>query len=241
MIRDLQANHFLLPFFTSYNYLQIPYAYPPLRFYLAAGLNSLFGTSLITLLQWSPAVLSTLTILAIFGLAQILLGNKRRAALASGIYALTPQAFEWQVMGGGLTSALGAIFAILTVYFAVRTFLEKKWWLPIAAVLTGTLTLLNHPEWTFQAAAAGLLSWILFGRNKAGMIRISLVDLGVFVLSSPWWLTVAFQHDFGVFIQASQTPQGRWLFWWPLLSMSFAGATNIMVIALGLLGVFVCV
>jgi hypothetical protein len=41
MIEDLKANHFLLPAFTSYNYLNIPYAYPPLSFYVG-GFISLF-------------------------------------------------------------------------------------------------------------------------------------------------------------------------------------------------------
>ena len=35
MIADLRANHILLPAFTSYNHLSIPFAYPPLSFYVA--------------------------------------------------------------------------------------------------------------------------------------------------------------------------------------------------------------
>ncbi|MDO9302752.1 MAG: hypothetical protein Q7T89_15305, partial [Anaerolineales bacterium] len=39
MIRDLQANHYILPQFTSYNFADIPFAYPPLGFYIAASLS----------------------------------------------------------------------------------------------------------------------------------------------------------------------------------------------------------
>jgi len=35
MVRDLQAAHYHLPAFTSYNDAGIPYAYSPLGFYLA--------------------------------------------------------------------------------------------------------------------------------------------------------------------------------------------------------------
>lgn len=54
MIRDLQANGYRLPVYTSYNQANIPYAYPPLGFYLAGGINSLFGTNLFTLLRILP-------------------------------------------------------------------------------------------------------------------------------------------------------------------------------------------
>ena len=41
MTQELVANQFRLPFFTSYNHLNIPFAYPPLAFYLTGALNQL--------------------------------------------------------------------------------------------------------------------------------------------------------------------------------------------------------
>src|SRR5215470_9642735 len=38
MTEDLRADKYVLPFYTSYNGGSIPYAYPPLAFYLSAAL-----------------------------------------------------------------------------------------------------------------------------------------------------------------------------------------------------------
>jgi hypothetical protein len=229
MARDLQASHYFLPLVTSYNHIQIPYAYPPLGFYLLAGINGLFGTNLLSLLQWLPAIFSALTIPAFALLAHRILGTNVRAALATLIYGLTPQAFEWQLMGGGLTRALGAIFASLVLYFAIRMFREKSNKMLAGTILMGALTIISHPEWALQAATGGILVWWFFGRNKAGSLRALAAGLGIIILSAPWWATVAARHGLGIFLTASQTPQDRLLFWWPLASMSFGGAANILV------------
>ena len=41
MMKDLQANHYIPPLYTSYNQINIPFAYPPLAFYIGAGLSDL--------------------------------------------------------------------------------------------------------------------------------------------------------------------------------------------------------
>ena len=41
MVKELQANHFLLPAFTQYNLADIPFAYPPFGFYATALISSL--------------------------------------------------------------------------------------------------------------------------------------------------------------------------------------------------------
>jgi hypothetical protein len=72
MIADLRASHFLLPAFTSYNHLNIPFAYPPLSFYIA-GLISSFGISTFELLRWLPPLISTLSIFAFSWMASLML------------------------------------------------------------------------------------------------------------------------------------------------------------------------
>ncbi|MFL5533059.1 MAG: hypothetical protein ACJ8BC_13910, partial [Gemmatimonadales bacterium] len=60
MVRDLQAAHFHLPAFTSYNGSGIPYAYSPLGFYLAGLLDAWTPLSLIDVFRWLPLVASAL-------------------------------------------------------------------------------------------------------------------------------------------------------------------------------------
>ncbi len=240
MTRDLQVSHYILPAFTSYNHIQIPYAYPPLGFYMLAGINEIFNISLLSLIRWLPAIFSSLTIPAFALLAYRVLGSSLRAALATVIYALTPQAFEWQLMGGGITRALGALFAILVIYFAIRMFHEKNIKMLTGTILMGALTVYTHPEWALQAATGGLLVWWFFGRNRTGTFQALAAAVGILVLTAPWWAVVAARHGLGAFLLASQTPQGRLFFWWPLVSMNFSGSTNILVTGLGLIAIFIC-
>src|SRR5690349_21748697 len=76
MMLDLQENHFVLPLYTSYNNAQLPFAYPPLAFYIYAVLSSLMHVPVIKLMQFAPAIISALTIPAFFLFAREVLKEK---------------------------------------------------------------------------------------------------------------------------------------------------------------------
>ena len=82
MIEDLRANSYVPPAFTSYNGGEIPFAYPPLGFYLAALLSELPGIGTLRTLQVLPLVASTLTVAAVYPLARRLLHDERAALFA---------------------------------------------------------------------------------------------------------------------------------------------------------------
>src|SRR5574339_448436 len=60
MVEDLNTSHYALPAFTTYNHLNIPYAYPPLGFYLGRITADLFGLDTVQVLRWVPAFFSSL-------------------------------------------------------------------------------------------------------------------------------------------------------------------------------------
>ena len=62
MIKDLQSSHFILPVFTTYNQAEIPFAYPPLAFYIAGLVNANTGISLIDIIKWQPAIINIMTV-----------------------------------------------------------------------------------------------------------------------------------------------------------------------------------
>src|SRR5947209_5611673 len=62
MVRELRANHFALPHLVSYNGDHFPYAYPPLAFYLTAGLWTLTGASPETIFRVVPLAFSLASI-----------------------------------------------------------------------------------------------------------------------------------------------------------------------------------
>jgi hypothetical protein len=57
MIRDLMANGYHLPVTTSYNHLDLPFAYPPLFLYLTGFLADLTHWGLLNIIRILPAVL----------------------------------------------------------------------------------------------------------------------------------------------------------------------------------------
>jgi hypothetical protein len=126
MLDELKANHYLLPAFTSFNHLNIPFVYPPLGFYLGDLTSDLFGWSSITTLRWMPAFFASLSILGFYFLAIRLLKDKYRAAVSTLFFAFMPRAFQWYIMGGGLTRGLGQLFMLLTLASLVRLYQENR-------------------------------------------------------------------------------------------------------------------
>jgi len=51
MTKDLMANNYRLPQTTTYNHLDLPFAYPPLPFYFTGLLTDITNWELITLLS----------------------------------------------------------------------------------------------------------------------------------------------------------------------------------------------
>ena len=202
MILDLHESNYSLPTTTSYNSLDIPYAYPPLGFYLMRALSDILHISELSLLRWIPPMISTLSILAFYLLATELLDSRLRGAIATSIYALTPGSFSWFIMGGGLTRALGSIFLILSVWSVYLLFKHEEKRFLFYAILSCTFAVVSHPEAGIHTAASCALLWLFFGRTRQKMFYAIIIIIGTLFFSSEWWLTVISNHGVTSFISA---------------------------------------
>ena len=240
MIRDLKANHYLLPEFTSYNFADIPFAYPPLGFYIAASLSDLLPVSELGVLLWLPALVNTLSILVFYKLAEQILPSRMSAALAVLIYALSPRAFLWQVMGGGITRAFGMLFLLLMLWQAVQLFKEYTHKRLLLTVLFGAGAVLSHPQTALHAALGGALIFVFYGRIRRGIISAFSTALGVAVLTSSWWVTVLSRYGVQPFISAGQTSQRTLESYLALLRFDGLGDTLFLPILLfALIGIWI--
>ncbi len=190
MIQNLQANRYLLPQFTTYNFADIPFAYPPFGFYFAASLSDLLPVSVLGILLYLPAVLNTLSIYIFYKLAEQVLNSRIFASLAVIVYALSPRAFVWQVMGGGITRAFGILFLLLMLWQAVQLFKNYSHAKLLLTILFGAGAILSHPQTALHATLGGVLIFAFYGRNKRGVASAVVTGAGVALLTSPWWLTV---------------------------------------------------
>jgi hypothetical protein len=238
MSRDLQENHFLLPAFTTYNHAGIPFAYPPLGFYLVAGLQSLTRIPLITLFAYLPALLSSFAILALYFLALQITGDKMKASLAALFYALVPMSFDWMIMGGGVTRAPALIFSFLTLAFAYRLFTTKQSPYIVLTSIFAALVVLTHPEIALQTAFIVFILALFFLRSRRSILQTMAVAALTIVLISPWWLTVLNRHGLAPFQAAlGAHPRDYAASLMYLFQFNLSGEVVLAVIAvLGLIG-----
>lgn len=191
----------------QYNGIQIPFAYPPLGFYAAAWISNLFHLPTIDVLRWLPALVTIGTLPAFFALGRVVFDSAFKAAVATLFYALTPRAFAWLIMGGGLTRSFGQLFLILDAYFIYLLFTTHTRKNLAGAVLTSTLVTLSHPEAAVQATGMGLLLWLFFGRNKRATVDAGLVGLGTLLATGLWWLPLLLRFGLDPFLSAAMTGQ----------------------------------
>jgi hypothetical protein len=240
MIRDLRANHFLLPAFTSYNHTNIPFAYPPLGIYLAGVSSSIFQISEINILMWLPPLAAIAIIPAFYWLCEQILGSRPKAVLAAALIAFLPGSADWLIMGGGLTRSFGILFSLLALGYVYRAFREGGWRTILVSILFCSLAVLSHPEVGLQTAGLCLLLWLFYGRNIAGIQRAFIIALGTALLTSPWWLTVLLQHGSAPFLSAVQTGVRETL-WASLFHSIFSTQGGLPFLPiLSLAGVLVC-
>lgn len=239
MIKDLQASNFSLPVFTSYNQAQIPFAYPPLAFYIAGSLSSAFKIPTLSLLQWLPVIITILNIPLFYFLSRNFLTSEPLAALSTLIFALTPNSYWWNIVGGGLTRSLGTLFFTATVICAHQMFQRRsnKW--IVGIIISGVGCVLSHPAWAAQAVIASLLLFLFFGRDKQGLKLSAIVAIAIFCITAVWWLPVIQDHGIGTLLNAGQETQQRGMFWTVFFALSFTGEYTPVIGVIGLLGFFI--
>ncbi len=205
ILRTLQENHLRLPAHIPYNGLSIPFAYPPLAFYLGAGLSLLLHIDAMDILRWLPAVVVVVSIPAFYALSRVWLDSSYKAGIAALVFAGTPRTISWLIMGGGLTRSLGYLFLLLTLrsVFLLFSREDRKFLRP--AILFGSLTVLTHPEAALHAVGLCALTWLFKGRSQRGTLNAFYVGLGTFVLTGIWWLPLLRRLGLQPILAATQT------------------------------------
>lgn len=203
MIKDIQANGYILPAYTTYNAANIPFAYPPLGFYLAGILTAIGGWSLMDVLRLLPPAISILTIPVFFSFAQLFLKDDALSLFASLWFALIPPIFTWQIMGGGLTRSLGLFFALLTITELYRLTQQPQRLLFLKAGIFISLTLLSHPAAIWFVTYSALFFIIISERKTKSFFRILSAGFVSLLFSSPWWILILNRFGISPFISIS--------------------------------------
>jgi hypothetical protein len=209
MTEELVNNNFLLPKYTLYNHSEIPFAYPPLAFYLVGITHRISGISLLSLFKYFPLIISCLTIPVYYLLTERFFESKIYRLLAVYLFATLPRSFEWFVMGGGVTRSLGFFFAILSIYFVWEVFQENRISVKIIWVTTfSALTILSHPVTSLFLLFSVIVIFIYHYPVKIKLV-LGLAVL-IIIATSPWWVTILKYHGISPFLEASNTGHMNW-------------------------------
>jgi len=237
MVDDLKVSSYLLPKFTTYNHLNIPYAYPPLGFYLGRIAADLFGLSAVQVVRWVPAFFASLSIPAFYLLALRLLKDKYYAAISTLFFAFMPRALSWFVMGGGLTRSPGQFLMLLTLATLIRLYEENRRIDIFWAGIFGGLAVMSHPEAAVHTFVSAIFLWIMLSRSRTAFINSLVVGIIVLLVSAPWWATVIHYHGLEPLLKGAATGQ-KTLAVFHLLFFVFTEEPYATMIAiLGLIGI----
>ncbi|MEI6664960.1 MAG: hypothetical protein WCL53_02260 [Chloroflexota bacterium] len=205
MARDLQANGLRLPATTPYNFDVIPFAYPPLGFYLAALLDWLTPLSLVDVFRFLPLAVTSVTVLAMYRLARDVLTSKIEVVVAVFAFALVPRSFIWLLMGGGITRSLGLLFAMLALHQIYLMYRTREWRYAMTSSVLAALTILSHIQTGSFLAFSSALFFVSYGLHRRGLIHSAVVGIAVVVLTAPYWGSVIAMHGLQPFLSANQT------------------------------------
>lgn len=222
MVEDLLANNLKLPQFTSYNLDNIPYAYPPLAFYVTAIIHLFTGLSLLSLFKIIPVLINILTLPAFYFFSRTVTGDRILASLSLLFFALVPRAFEWFVMGGGISRSFGFLFAILALKEIWELFsTESNWKIITRAVLFSSATVLSHPEIALFVIYASIMFFFYHRPNLVNVKYSLLIGLGVLVVTAPWTYSVYNYHNLEPFISAGGSGHKSWFEIINLITLNF--------------------
>lgn len=209
MANRIVENSYILPgIIPHYTNHGLPFAYPPLGFYFAAIFLDFFSVSPMNIARFLPGLISVGYLIPSFFLAKEILGSSPKAGLSTIILSVNPPVLQWHVSAGGFIRALAFLFTLIGLYSSLRLFRDRDFrWLPIA-IVTLSLTVLTHPQYTIFFVASAVLLWFAFDRTLTGFHYGVLMGLSGFLFTAPWWGQVILSHGVGIFFAAAGAQGG---------------------------------
>lgn len=241
MVQELQSNGYILPAATHYNELDIPFAYPPLGFYLTGLVATASGMPLIDVFRFLPVVVAVACVVAFYALARTMLPHRLTAFAATLAYAVVPPSYLWLIMGGGITRAVGSFFSLLALRQAYLLFTAPHRRHIILLVLWFSLTTVSHLESLVLVGYSMMLFAFVFRRTLGAVASLVVVGGASIVITVPWWGTVLAYHGLAPFLAVPGSGDPWSVRLVQLLSLQVSGESFPVIGSLALLGVIACV
>jgi len=204
---EIIKNNYRLPFSIPYYFPGgLPFAYPPLPFYLQAFLIQAFSISNYLTVNLLPPLFSILSLLSIPFLAAKICKSKTGVLFAAFAFAVMPVAFVEQIEAQGLAESFGTLALIWYAFFVLQVVETGRKRDVFAAGLLLAVCILGSPGGAYAAVLTSLLyaGWAIDQsiRQKKAHFLYQCLAVGVvgLALSSPYWLTVLSAHGIDLFL-----------------------------------------
>ncbi len=199
----IHENHFLPPqSIPYYGPGGIPFAYPPLGFFLMAALEQLGHVTPFNYVLFSPADFAALAMIPLSLTAQRLSGSWAGALAAVTIAGTSRVVMLVHLTAGGAIRGLAFFFALVSIYLFISAAASRRLWRVITAGLFAGLTALSH----FSYAEFLLLFYLVYlmghVRNRQIWQRLGLAGLTAAVVVAPWSISIYQQVGLSAFAGA---------------------------------------
>ncbi|NOY99475.1 MAG: hypothetical protein GXP40_09815 [Chloroflexi bacterium] len=202
--QQIILNHYALPAtIPYYSTGGIPFAYPPLGFYVQAAILSLFSPSQFLTVNLLPPLVAALCVPSFYVLLRKLTGDTKIIFAALFAYAFMPAAFVNQIEAAGLAEAFGTLALIWYAYFLLEFERQKSLRNALWAGLLLAASVTASPGAAVASAALSVIyavSVMLRRPWKQEVVRLLAIGGIGLLASAPYWLTAARNHGAGIFI-----------------------------------------
>ena len=224
----------------------VPFAYPPLMFYVAAVVRDVTGIDPITYTRYLPGFVVLACAVPYYYIAKNLLGSKPKASVAAVVFVITPPVLTWHLSAGGIVRAPTFFLSLVGIYGGVRLFRagDRRWLVP-SAILFG-LTIMSHPTYAVFFGMSHLLLYVFYARSLRGLVAGAAVAGGGLLVAAPWLGWVAATHGLDILAASAGTHSGLWggtgrLYWQfvePVVSVDGSTPFFLAAFAGGLYGLY---
>lgn len=215
--RQIYQNNYSLPIIIPHYTLDgLPFAYPPLPFYIESLLVFPLELPEFLVVNLLPVIFSIISLILFYVLIKKFIKNKYVQLISISLFSMFPICFEEQLDGGGLAESLGTIFIILLI-LVFSNFYKRPYHIPglVITSLVWALTFMASPGSAYLSVFIFLslfISLIRKERINLSKLILYIISLGLLamLLSSIYWWPVMRNHGFNLIINSfiSQHDEG---------------------------------
>lgn len=206
-MEEIIKNNFSMPIRIPY-YTEggIPFAYPPLPFYIGAIILKLTHIHPYTLINVLSPFTAVLTLPAVYAVANTLTTNKKLIIIMLAVFVFLPSTFREQIDDEGFAEALGTLALLLLLFTLFKTQKNKTYKKFSLIGINAAFCVLVAPGSAYAAglilATYSIFHVIIENKKTDALKHILLALVLTIVLTSVYWYPVIQHHGLNLFIES---------------------------------------